>query len=427
MKISFAEVELDIKEKEKTVNYSDNKNFDKYSLNNYKNTSYSLPNKINCIFLYPKKEKKLILICCDIVWFSTDFCNNLKIIISQKYNTSLENIVFSASHTHGTLNTDDDFKYGKCSDSFNKYLVGITKKVVKNAHENQKYDVYCQILSKEINDVSVNRRKIAPTNIQRIIKGKLSFYSQNFPNYKKQKDNRLVIINFLNKENDKILAIFLKFTCHPISDPTNCIGSDYPGYLKEYISNHLNNQPMVFFMQGFAGDVRPNLIYKPKSIKDYMIKLFLGNRFREAKKNDSKELARKIYIQVKDLFEKQNIKLEINHIKSKSEDIDIGLEKGLYHNKKLNITVWNFKIFKLLFLSGEILSGYALKWDENKKIIGIGYSNGMTCYIPTSKDLNNGGYEVNKSREKFNVKERIDINFTNKLKNILEKIQNEEY
>ena len=38
-----------------------------------------------------------------------------------------------------------------------------------------------------------------------------------------------------------------------------------------------------------------------------------------------------------------------------------------------------------------------------------GYSNGMLGYLPTTKDLLEGGYEVDKSRKNFGIDSRISV------------------
>ena len=59
------------------------------------------------------------------------------------------------------------------------------------------------------------------------------------------------------------------------------------------------------------------------------------------------------------------------------------------------------------FLSGEILSGFSCLADSHYPIMQIGYSNGMVGYIPSANDFSSGGYEVDGSREKFRMSNRI--------------------
>ncbi len=410
MKISFSERIIEINDSSKLVNFD----------NSIKLTK-SLNSKINVLILKNLYQNDHILICIDIIWISSRISEYLRSFIAKKYKIQKHNISICSSHTHGSLNTDENFKHGEYSINFNNYLIKNIIALIEEAYNNHENEIYCEIITKNIDKVSVNRRKLAPNYLSRMIRGEIGFWAQNLPNENKFKDNKLVSINFINKQNNKIIAILLKFTCHPVADPISCEGADFPGYVKEYLSNNFIEKPIIFFLQGFAGDVRPNLIYKPKTTKDHIIKLIIGNRFRNSNKDDSKIIAQEIVKQIKDEYKKDNKKIENIKIESYSKNINI-LNNNNDHNKILNLTLWDFNQFKLCFLSGEILSGYALKFKNKKNIIGIGYSNGMTGYIPTENDLILGGYEVDKSRYKFNLDDRISIKFIKNFNKILSRL-----
>ncbi len=411
MKISFFETELKVLEIEKIVNF--NKNY---------NPTKSIASKINVLFLYTLNNKKNIIICVDIIWISSSIARDLRLYFSKAYNTSFERVSICASHTHGSLNTDKNFKHSKVSSKFNEYLINRIKYTVKKAYENKKIETYSELITKNIVGISVNRRKLSPNYLTEFFLGKIGFWAQNFPNKFKHKDNKLISINFRNKKNNKLLAVIIKFTCHPVADPLNCEGSDFPGYLKRELSNYLNDKPIVFFLQGFAGDVRPNLLFKPKSFKDYILKFIIGNKFRKSEKDDSKKIAYDIIKQIKKSYHKNLEKLFIDKIECESQDLEILLNNNKNSDRKLNFTIWDCGYFKICFLSGEVLSSYKLNWNADKKIIGVAYSNGMTCYIPSVSDMKFGGYEVDKSRLKFNLSERISKKFLYKFKTLINEI-----
>ena len=61
----------------------------------------------------------------------------------------------------------------------------------------------------------------------------------------------------------------------------------------------------------------------------------------------------------------------------------------------------------------------------------MGYSNGMLGYLPTTKDLLEGGYEVDKSRKNFGIDSRISVENEKIIKEniltLLKKFLNEKY
>jgi len=120
---------------------------------------------------------------------------------------------------------------------------------------------------------------------------------QSLPNKTKKIDNIINIIKFIRQDNKTVECILVKYTCHPVSDPDNTVGADYPGYLRDYLKKKLMNN--LIFLQGFCGDIRPKLIKKNKTFKDKIIKLLIGDRFRKPVKGDSENIAKHISIIIK--------------------------------------------------------------------------------------------------------------------------------
>ena len=60
-------------------------------------------------------------------------------------------------------------------------------------------------------------------------------------------------------------------------------------------------------------------------------------------------------------------------------------------------TIWLTKDQALVGIQGEVLSGlgaYVEKSLKPKRTLLLGYCNGAGCYLPDSKELARGGYEV---------------------------------
>ena len=167
-------------------------------------------------------------------------------------------------------------------------------------------------------------------------------------------------------------------------------------------------------MQGFCGDIRPNFLLKEKTIKDKVINMLVGKRFRKANKYDSLNLSKSM---IKDLKKNRSIKnKKINSIISSKKILKkVPLDNGDNGLCPLDISIWNWDPIIMIFVNAEVLSGFNIENYKNKIIMCIGYSNGMLGYLPTSSDMNDGGYEVDKSRVNFQIKHRIDKLF---LKNL---------
>lgn len=111
-------------------------------------------------------------------------------------------------------------------------------------------------------------------------------------------------------------------------------------------------------------------------------------------------------------------------MKSSSKKIKILLENSLYAPIELEFTIWLWGNICFIFLNAEVLSGYIFQDIDNLNIINVGYTNGMFGYLPTTKDILDGGYEVDKSRKYFGIKNRIHKNNEKKIRSeIIAEIQ----
>jgi hypothetical protein len=341
-----------------------------------------------------------IIISADIVWFTEKLVENLRNSITEIIKIDQSNIVFCASHTHGSPFFKPNVLFNQSLDVVSIYL---EKKIFSLFKEVIKYkpisvDAIFEI--KKASDLSINRRR---KSLQ--FKKYPFFIMQSLPNKIKKIDNVINIIKFIRQDNKAIECILVKYTCHPVSDPEKTVGADYPGYLRSYLNEKLINN--LIFLQGFCGDIRPKLIKKNKTFKDKIIKLLIGDRFRKSVNGDSENIAKTLSTIITNnskVVTKFNSNLAI---KSKSINFFLPLDNNSYSDKRLEITIWIWDKICFLFISAEVLSSYRFKNIDGFYIINVGYSNGMLGYLPTVNDIKNGGYEVDKSRPFFGLNERV--------------------
>ena len=206
------------------------------------------------------------------------------------------------------------------------------------------------------------------------------------------------------KKQKKKLAKIIKVNCHPVASPKNLVGSDYIGYLRKKLHGKTD---YIFFLQGLCGDIRPKMIKVNTTIKDYFIKILIGDRFRNPNILDAKNIGNKIANLV-NIFSKKNTGSKIMSVrKSYKSSLCLKLKNGNIFDKKLEITIWNWNPIIFIFFNGEVLSGYNISSFKDYKIICVGYSNGMIGYLPTKNDIVKGGYEVDKSRVNFRIQDRL--------------------
>ncbi len=371
------------------------KNFFKYNIQ----TSISEHCYCSVLILKIKNSIQNILITSDIIWFSDKCVKLVREYIAKEQNLDIEKIVLSASHTHGTPNPESTIKFPLYSEEFDNYIITSLLKCYATAIQKPKKNIIMGFKRLFNHEFSINRRKSA-LNFKKGFK----YSMQNLPNFSKKIDGSIDLIDLINKKTRKIEGSIIKVNCHPVSAPKNVIGADYIGKIKKNLKNRSN---MIFFLQGFCGDIRPRMIKKNKTIKDYIITFLVGKRFRKPNHSDANKISNSIVRSVINA-EKEKYVFFIDNIKDSCQvNYNLKLEDGTIFDKKLNILVWNWGKLIIIFLNGEILSGYNISKYNNTTIVCVGYSNGMIGYLPTNDDIMKGGYEVDKSRVNFNISSRI--------------------
>jgi hypothetical protein len=380
------------------------------SLNSSNNDlQYSNKCEVTILVIYQPNINPFIIVAADLIWFSEDIVENLKNKIIDLFRTDNNNIVFCASHSHGTPNPNKNILYGNEQKKFSNYLKNIIWMTLEKAYKLKKIKVLAQAITLPAPDISINRRRKAfqfkkfPFKIM-----------QSLPNKNKPIDKDLNIIKFNNAINHKVECIIVKHTCHPVADPKGILGADYPGYLKIKLRKNISKH--IVFLQGFCGDIRPKVIKSNNSIKDKMIKLIIGDRFRKTKEVDSSFIASQLEKSILVKNNNHNYIPIIGSMKSSSKKITILLENNLYAPIELEFTIWLWGNICFIFLNAEVLSSYIFKNIDNLNIINVGYTNGMFGYLPTTKDILEGGYEVDKSRRYFGITKRIHINNEKKIR-----------
>ena len=239
--------------------------------------------KLSVFLIKTSPHTIFCLICLDIIWVSDNFTKHLRDIISGILNTPISNICICASHTHGSPNMDPGFLFSHASEAFVQYVSDCAIKAVKVANTSNFCAVKLCYAEELVSGVAINRRRKAFIFENR----RLTRRSQNLPNFEKDPNVPLRLLIFRDLMDNSIKGLLVNFACHPVSDPNNTIGADYPGDLRNKIVDHYGQNITVGFLQGFSGDLRPSLILQPSSLKNWILQLLIGPRFRLSAPDDS--------------------------------------------------------------------------------------------------------------------------------------------
>lgn len=351
--------------------------------------------------------RQLALIGADLIWFGNDMANRLRNKFATRLGVDPESICLTATHTHGSPQTEPSISYGEYDPELVQHLEDRLTNLFEEACSQPPQRVRISFGQKTVLPMqALNRRRMAwyiPRN------GKIRRRVQNLPAYEKTNDNILSAISFWPEGLDveKPVAVFLHFTCHPVCDLPGQRGADYPGHIRKMLHHSVDENLSCLFLQGFCGDVRPGFLLKPRGIKDNILELIIGKRFRGAKKGDAEKFARPLAVLAEEILEnaRDDQKYEPEFFSAFGEILLKG-ESGKAIGTSLNVTTWHImKDLSMVFAGAEMLSGLI---PENTSL-AIGYSNGMVGYVAPEEEFSGGGYEIDGFVRRFGLPERFSL------------------
>jgi len=339
--------------------------------------------KARVLFLQ-EKERKLILVSCDITSFSTELADALRREISAEENVPFENILIAATHTHTAPAGQRMRGCGEISFEYLGQLREKIKEAVRAAIGKQE-EAEAFYSFKIIEPIGFNRRR---GNFEPI-------------------DPLLKLIIFKGKDRTLYLV---SYACHPvILRRINKVSPDWPGALVREMEKDGN---CGIFFQGFCGDINPVAVLngreqgRMEDVSFYGRLLYEGvlKAEEDAHKISNPALTaveRRIKLPLK-VLSREEIEREkrawVERAESRGEEgakrfiEDWGEEAlGKYEEFLANPYLENVPIqiigigeLKIVCLPGEVFCEYDLKLrKEAPNILTIGYANGMVGYIPT--------------------------------------------
>ena len=342
------------------------------------------------------EPRTALLIQADLIWWGSEQVDTLKGRIHSQWHIKPERVFFQASHTHGGPQTTDHFSplLGLMDAKYIDFLEHAVEQAIAEAHANREA-VFMEKGVGNCEGLGVNRRKIE--------NGKADFA----PNPEGTNDHSVTVIRCVT-ETGRMKGFLFQFTCHPTTTGINRISSHYCGAAMELLDRRWGSGSSCF-LQGCCGDIRPDLQR--------------DGRFYNGAEEDIERLGAVLAEAVETILNKPMLRLESAPIEGwvQSADLlfqDISLSEltaedeveaeaveawhRLLATKSSNPNGIELKAkllrlaegFALMGFNGEIVLDYGL-WIKSKcpDILPLGYSNGMIGYVPTARQIAEGGYE----------------------------------
>ncbi|MFB6465407.1 neutral/alkaline non-lysosomal ceramidase N-terminal domain-containing protein [Cytobacillus sp. Hz8] len=384
-------------------------------------------------FLFEELGNQYLFVTADLLWWGQSFANDLHKSIEETWGIPSDHLILHATHNHSGPQTSDQFvsALGKYDSRYLKRLKMLIYDGICEARKNLE-SVTVEV-GKGLWSGSINRRKV------------INGICEMAPNVEGINDQTMTVIKY-STQDKKLKGILVHATCHLTTTGDNFVSSEFPGVTMEKLEGQYSDQNVVAgFLQGFCGNIRPALIqngvfYRGDDshvVKNGLILLNEVNRVLEIGMKQISTNPIKII--------RKTVNLPFSVVPGPEEIREKGLNGSVYREwaqlllegkkeipsyAKLNISYIQFAE-NLCFLAAnaEMVVEYGIFAKEilGDHLLPIGYTNGMIGYIPTEKQLEEGGYEPVESTYYFGLPSQFSPEIEGIIKEVIAQIREESF
>jgi hypothetical protein len=203
-------------------------------------------------------------------------------------------------------------------------------------------------------------------------------------------------------------AVLWSWPCHAVSEPEAlAISADFPGALRAHIRERLAapNLP-VLYLPGFSGDIRP---YSETVLPLHRARKWIGIGRRFAKANPACAEALQRALETAFAEAERQLKpvgkVAEARLRRSRRSLDLAeLRKEAGDLAPLTCDVWRFGPIQIRAVSAEVASEYApIARGDDPLAFSTGCAGQVFGYIPSDRQLSEGGYEVEGFATSFSV------------------------
>lgn len=373
-----------------------------------------------------KQNNKLALIySIDTLFAPEEFVQLVLDKFGAQYNIAEKDIWMAATHTHFAPSLDkekpglgdfDDAYYKMVSEN----LLLLTEKVLTASFK--KVTISHGTSKSQLN---VNRRKklLRP-------KSGLSLYNKvlMYPDHDGVKDDTIHVLNLINEEGNTEMVLW-NYACHPVGFVHRSqVTSEYIGIIRGQIRSHFNNDNLpVVFLIGFAGNLKPDITAVTHTkLKDRIRYIFqLGAKYTKFPRTSYyMQWTEMLWNEVKPAIDNATVQAT-STVNTTQVDLSlaelIGDYKHKVHFKKLNLT----DDIQMLGVSAEVLVEYkdiVANVLHSQSLINVGCLAGTRIYLPTDKNVQEGGYEVHWFQHRFAIEGEFKKGLDKKVRDVVSQL-----
>lgn len=332
------------------------------------------------LLLLANEQTRAAIVTLDLIGAPTEMVEMLRDVIHQKTATPRENILVATSHNHSGPGWSQESAWSR------ETVRKIGEAAAAAAKEMNPVTIG---YGEDRIDFNINRRKVI--NGRAVVR----------LNPEGPCDHRVKVLRFDDGHSLEPLAVLMHAVCHPcvftwgdkLTPPYPAgfpkISADFPGEAQTFVESVYGPKTKTLFLQGCAGDIRPNLPGVP---------------YRCGDEADIKWTGRNLGCAVVRAADHSIVREELARRKSiyplKCATSVISLP-GKEGPQQCELQALRVGDFLLLTMPGEPMVEYGFQIEKaiaDRAIpLVVGYANGNLGYICTAESHRFGGYEPNMS------------------------------
>lgn len=318
-----------------------------------------------------------------------------------------DDIVLLASHTHSAPATDRACaSLGVPDPQLVEALAEAADNLVRRIEDQQPSEIELSALQGRLQH-SINRRRHWPfPTLGRTYGFRFTSFAL-APNPTGPVDERATVLLLRRTRDDQVLAVLWHYACHPTAViPDNAISADYPGAIRHALRERFGDIPCVF-VQGFCGDVRPNIESSLKlglrqRFQRLVRTLVSGPGFAGCTTEDWKRWSQSMASRVRDILQGPPRTLTPENLQCGSASLALdAFFSGSTPAKALSAQIVRIGgQLEIVALSAEVTVSWqgildrAIPPPAGGIRLYAGYAGALFGYLSTATQVAEGGYEV---------------------------------
>lgn len=355
----------------------------------------------------------VIIVTCDLLYIG----DALRQAVLEALGSlvSEEQLFFAASHTHRAPMVDPTKpELGRPSPSVLESISTDIVTAIREALAQPQSSCRMEV-AQGIHSAGINRRRHRLVLVTRMgIRWREVLMA---PNPDGPNDDGIRRLRFLDSASEKVVAEVWSIALHPTDYPQkDVITADFPGYVRRAIRCDVGRKFPVLFLQGFSGNVRPTNPSTPWGLR----RLLQGPRFTGFTEDEYRDWTESLTREVLSVPWRSLAGTRIRSIRlpiQRQEFVHGGEvdHDGAIHGLRIGD-------LGIVGVPSEVVVEYLsslVPVSPIENVWGVGCIDHVWGYAPTSKILDEGGYEAEGFCRSFGV-ESVNPNIEFKLRTKLE-------